>query len=39
MDGFDSNEGMILIAVTNRLDVFDPALLRPVSFDRHIVVD
>jgi cell division protease FtsH len=39
MDGFDSNEGVILIAATNRPDVLDPALLRPGRFDRHIVVD
>ncbi len=39
MDGFDSNEGVILIAATNRPDVLDPALLRPGRFDRRIVVD
>ncbi|MBI4650867.1 ATP-dependent metallopeptidase FtsH/Yme1/Tma family protein [Candidatus Desantisbacteria bacterium] len=39
MDGFASNEGVILIAATNRPDVLDPALLRPGRFDRHIVVD
>jgi ATP-dependent metalloprotease FtsH len=39
MDGFDSNEGVILIAATNRPDVLDPALLRPGRFDRQIVVD
>jgi cell division protease FtsH len=39
MDGFDSNEGVILLAATNRPDVLDPALLRPGRFDRHIVVD
>jgi cell division protease FtsH len=38
MDGFDSNEGVILIAATNRPDVLDPALLRPGRFDRHVVV-
>jgi len=38
MDGFESNEGVILIAATNRPDVLDPALLRPGRFDRHIVV-
>jgi len=39
MDGFDSNEGVIMIAATNRPDVLDPALLRPGRFDRQIVVD
>jgi len=39
MDGFDSNEGVILIAATNRPDVLDKALLRPGRFDRQIVVD
>jgi cell division protease FtsH len=38
MDGFDANEGIILIAATNRPDVLDPALLRPGRFDRQIVV-
>jgi cell division protease FtsH len=38
MDGFDTNEGVILIAATNRPDVLDPALLRPGRFDRQIVV-
>jgi cell division protease FtsH len=38
MDGFESNEGVILIAATNRPDVLDPALLRPGRFDRQIVV-
>lgn len=39
MDGFESNEGVILIAATNRPDVLDPALLRPGRFDRQIVVN
>src|SRR5256884_56632 len=39
MDGFETNEGVILIAATNRPDVLDPALLRPGRFDRQIVVD
>ena len=39
MDGFESNEGVILIAATNRPDVLDPALMRPGRFDRQIVVD
>jgi len=38
MDGFDTQEGVVLIAATNRPDVLDPALLRPGRFDRHIVV-
>src|SRR3981189_629581 len=38
MDGFESNEGVILIAATNRPDVLDPALLRPRRFDRQVVV-
>ena len=38
MDGFESNEGVILIAATNRPDVLDPALLRPGRFDRNVVV-
>jgi cell division protease FtsH len=38
MDGFESNEGVILIAATNRPDVLDPALLRPGRFDRRIIV-
>lgn len=39
MDGFESNEGVILISATNRPDVLDPALLRPGRFDRQVVVD
>jgi cell division protease FtsH len=39
MDGFESNEGVILIAAANRPDVLDPALLRPGRFDRRVVVD
>jgi cell division protease FtsH len=39
MDGFESNEGVIIVAATNRPDVLDPALLRPGRFDRQIVVD
>ena len=39
MDGFESNESVILIAATNRADILDPALLRPGRFDRQIVVD
>src|SRR5207302_4855529 len=38
MDGFETNEGVILIAATNRPDVLDPALLRPGRFDRQVVV-
>ena len=38
MDGFDTNEGVILITATNRPDVLDPALLRPGRFDRQIIV-
>jgi cell division protease FtsH len=38
MDGFESNEGVILVAATNRPDVLDPALLRPGRFDRRVVV-
>ena len=38
MDGFESNDGVILIAATNRPDVLDPALLRPGRFDRQVVV-
>ena len=37
MDGFESNEGVILIAATNRPDVLDPALLRPGRFDRELL--
>jgi len=39
MDGFEANEGVILMAATNRADVLDPALLRPGRFDRQVVVD
>ncbi len=39
MDGFDENEGVIIVAATNRPDVLDPALLRPGRFDRQVVVD
>ena len=39
MDGFESNEGVILVAATNRPDVLDPALLRPGRFDRRIIVN
>ncbi|HEX5133031.1 MAG TPA: ATP-dependent zinc metalloprotease FtsH [Candidatus Krumholzibacteria bacterium] len=39
MDGFESNEGVILVAATNRPDVLDPALMRPGRFDRRIMVD
>ncbi|MFL5822046.1 MAG: ATP-dependent metallopeptidase FtsH/Yme1/Tma family protein, partial [Solirubrobacteraceae bacterium] len=39
MDGFESNEGVIIVAATNRPDVLDPAILRPGRFDRQIVVD
>jgi cell division protease FtsH len=38
MDGFEANEGIIIIAATNRPDVLDPALLRPGRFDRQIMV-
>jgi len=38
MDGFESNEGVIIIAATNRPDVLDPAILRPGRFDRRIIV-
>ena len=39
MDGFDQNDSVVLIAATNRVDILDPALLRPGRFDRQIVVD
>ncbi len=39
MDGFDKNDSVVLIAATNRVDILDPALLRPGRFDRQIVVD
>jgi cell division protease FtsH len=39
MDGFDPQEGIILLAATNRPDTLDPALLRPGRFDRHVVID
>ena len=39
MDGFQTQEGVIIIAATNRPDVLDPALLRPGRFDRHVVID
>src|SRR5690606_4873371 len=39
MDGFEANDGVILLAATNRPDVLDPALLRPGRFDRQVVVD
>jgi cell division protease FtsH len=39
MDGFETNEGVIVIAATNRPDVLDPALLRPGRFDRQVIVD
>lgn len=39
MDGFDAQEGIILVAATNRPDTLDPALLRPGRFDRHVVID
>ena len=38
MDGFETNQGIIVIAATNRPDVLDPALLRPGRFDRQVVV-
>ena len=39
MDGFEDNEGIIILAATNRADVLDPALLRPGRFDRQVIVD
>ncbi len=39
MDGFESNEGLVVLAATNRPDVLDPALLRPGRFDRHVIID
>ena len=39
MDGFETNDGVIILAATNRPDVLDPALLRPGRFDRRVVVD
>ena len=39
MDGFDTTEGIIIVAATNRPDVLDQALLRPGRFDRQVVVD
>jgi cell division protease FtsH len=39
MDGFDSNKGVIILAVTNRPEILDPALLRPGRFDRHVTLD
>ncbi len=39
MDGFGTNEGIIILAATNRPDILDPALLRPGRFDRHVTVD
>jgi len=38
MDGFDVNEGIIILAATNRPDILDPALLRPGRFDREVAV-
>jgi cell division protease FtsH len=39
MDGFDTDEGIIVMAATNRQDVLDPALMRPGRFDRQVMVD
>ena len=39
MDGFGANEGIIIVAATNRPDILDPALLRPGRFDRQITAD
>ena len=39
MDGFGTNEGIIVLAATNRVDILDPAILRPGRFDRRIIVD
>ncbi len=39
LDGFDANEGVILMAATNRPEILDPALLRPGRFDRQVLVD
>src|SRR5690606_19617654 len=39
MDGFDSNNGVIVLAASNRPETLDPALLRPGRFDRHVLVD
>ena len=39
MDGFDPRAGVIIMAATNRPEIFDPALLRPGRFDRHVAID
>ncbi len=39
MDGFDSSNGVVILAATNRPEILDPALLRPGRFDRRIIVD
>ena len=39
MDGFKPNQGVVILAATNRPEILDPALLRPGRFDRHILVD
>ena len=39
MDGFQANQGVVILAATNRAEILDPALLRPGRFDRHILVD